>query len=266
MQCVFCGSSDGPISTEHVVPKWARKLLEPLEPMPFRAHAGEAAGADQRRKIAQVPHLSVVVDNTVCQQCNNGFLARLERRASKVLAPMIQTARHTTLDADHQAMLATWATKTVWLLELAARQMFPGDRPIEGYLASEVEFAWLWQNGKPPPRTLLWITSWDCERNVPMMYQPSGASLPTSSGNLHPGHMTTFSLGYVAFQVFSTNFVTADQQGAALWNTRPPASLASGILRIWPSLQQTVEWPGTVLGREEWTRLTQWDGRLRPPA
>lgn len=254
------------MSTEHVVPKWARKLLEPLKPAPFRIHAGEEPGADQRRKIAQMLHLSVVVDDSVCRECNNGFLARLERPTSKVLAPMIQTAHHTTLDAEQQALLATWATKTVWLLELAARQMFPGDRPIEGYLASEVEFAWLRQKGEPPPRTLVWMAAWDCERSVPTMYQPSGASLPTPSGVLHPGHMTTFSLGYVAFQVFSTNFVTAEHQGAVLWNTRPPASLASGILRIWPSLQQTVEWPGTMLGRDEWTRLIQWDGKLRPPA
>lgn len=73
------------------MPKWARKLLEPLRPAPFRVHAGEAPGADQRRKIGQMLHLSVVVDDSVCRQCNNGFLARLERRTSKVLAPMIQT-------------------------------------------------------------------------------------------------------------------------------------------------------------------------------
>ena len=262
--CLFCGSA-GPFTTEHVIPKWARKLLDPLDRTSLRIYAGDEPGADQRRQVGRLLHLSMTVDEEICRKCNNGFLSQLERQAHPVLAPMIQTGSCAVLGPDEQAVLATWATKTVWLLERAARQMYPGQRPIEGYMASESEFAWLWRERKPPPRALVWLAYWDCERQVPLMYEPSGAPLPTIGGGSRPGHMTTFSLGYVAFQVFSTDFVLAEHQSAVQWNTRPPRSLADAILRIWPSLCSTVAWPGTKLLRSEWTRLVQWDGVLRPP-
>lgn len=262
--CLFCGSTDGPFTTEHVIPKWARKLVDPLDRTPLRVYAGEEPGADQRRKLGRLLHLSVTVDDAICRSCNNGVLSQLENQALPVLAPMIQTGRPTVLGTAEQAVLAAWATKTVWLLEHAARQMYPGQRPIEGYMASEVEFAWLWRERTPPPRALVWLAYWDCERQVPLMYEPSGATLPTIGGGSRPGHMTTLSLGYVAFQVFSTDFVLAEHQRAVQWNTRPPPALANAILRIWPSLHSRVAWPVAKLLRNEWTRLVQWDGKLRP--
>ena len=47
------------------------------------------------------------------------------------------------LDPDVQALVALWAVKTCLLLELALRQMYPGQRPIGGYLATTAELAWL---------------------------------------------------------------------------------------------------------------------------
>jgi hypothetical protein len=37
------------------------------------------------------------------------------------------------LDVASQRLLAAWAVKTVYLLELASRQQFPGARQVEGY-------------------------------------------------------------------------------------------------------------------------------------
>lgn len=225
-------------------------------------HAGEERGADQRRKVATLRHLSVMVDGLICGRCNSGFLAGLEKSAKRLLAPKIQTACVGTLDVAEQGVIATWATKTAWLLELAARQMWPGERRTEGPVPSEVELAWLGCHREPPPRALVWMAHWDCERRDSMMHAPSVATLPTESGEIVSGQFTTFSLGYVAFQVFSVDFVEADTHGAALWNTAPPKALAESVARIWPSLCQRVEWPGKAIPRAEWTRLVTWDGVL----
>jgi hypothetical protein len=47
------------------------------------------------------------------------------------------------------------------------------------------------------------------------------------------GHLATFRLGSVAFQVFSVDFQAAEQPGASVWNPKPPAPLAVSLLRIW---------------------------------
>jgi len=46
---------------------------------------------------------------------------------------MARYKKPTVLDLDSQRLLAAWAVKTVYLLELAARQQYPGTRLVEGY-------------------------------------------------------------------------------------------------------------------------------------
>lgn len=155
-------------------------------------------------------------------------------------------------------------TMRVLWLELAARQMFPEGRRIPGYLASQPEFAYFWAEKKPPPRTLVWLGCWDCRSHTPLMYEPSMATVPTADGTELGGHLTTFAIGYVAFQVFSVDFVAADAHGAVLWNTQAPSALDAGFTRIWPVLKASVAWPRAMFAREDWGVLVSWDGKLRP--
>jgi len=104
--------------------------------------------------------------------------------------------------------------ETGLLLELAVRQMYQGQRAVEGYLATTQELAWLWAKNEPPPLSMLWLGCWDCQRAVPVNYEPSGAALPTADGVPVAGHLTTFTLGFVAFQVFTVDFLAAKQHCA----------------------------------------------------
>ena len=47
------------------------------------------------------------------------------------------------LGLDSQRLLAVGAVKTVYRLELASRQRYPGARLVEGYQPSTPEIGWL---------------------------------------------------------------------------------------------------------------------------
>jgi hypothetical protein len=135
---------------------------------------------------------------------------------------------------------------------------------VPGYLATVQELAWLRQHKEPPPRSLVWLGCWDCLRETPVMYAPSSAPLPTGDGTPVEGHFTSFTLGYIAFQVFTVDFIAAEQHRAASWNTDPPASIRAALPRIWPPPQAPEsEWPPPAFPDDEWARLVTWDGALR---
>jgi hypothetical protein len=185
---------------------------------------------------------------------------------AQILTPMAVSAQPTVLDGPAQALVAFWAVKTVLLLELAIRQMFPGQRAVDGYQATDLEFAWLRERQEPPPRSMVWLGCWDCQQQTPVNYEPSAAGMPTTDGSSLAGHLTTFTLGFVAFQVFTVDFLAAEQHGAPVWNPKPPAPLAESLVRIWPPqlVVADVSWPPPAFGRDDWRRLVTWDGALRP--
>jgi hypothetical protein len=265
--CLFCGSTDGSPTTEHVLPKWARTAFE--VPGSLTLYSGEGTDEEARRRVAGLPALNVTLDDAICQSCNNEFLSRIERAVRPVLAPMIVSAEPTDLDASALTLLATWAVKTVWLFELAVRQHYPGRRPIEGYGVTGAELAWMWRHEEPPPGSLVWLGCWDCQRTAPLTYEPSGAHVPTADGHQVPAHLTTLAVGYAAFQVLTVDFVAVDAHGGGTWNTRVPRSLAHALPRIWPrtappSMARALVWPPPAFAHDDWARLVTWDGVLRP--
>jgi hypothetical protein len=260
--CIFCGNTDGRATVEHVIPQWVRRRLDPGGSLEL--FAGEAPGSAARRQVAKFQHLNITLRGVICERCNNDYLSQLESAVRPVLSPMIFSASATVLTPADQALLATWAVKTVLLFELAIRQQYPATRPIDGYEASAAEFAWLWANRSPPPRALVWLGCWDCKTTTPVMFEPSGAPLPTADGHPVVGHLTTFALGYVAFQVFSVDFVAADEHAADHWNASVPVTLKKALFRTWPPGPQDVSWPPPAFANDDWRRLVTWDGLLRP--
>lgn len=210
--------------------------------------------------------LNIVLKDAVCRRCNNQWLSTMENRVSRFLKPMAVSAKPTVLDGAAQKLLALWAVKTAFLLELAFRQQYPGQRAIGGYQATSQELTWLRYQDEPPPRSMVWLGAWDCQQNVPVNYEPSGAELPTTDGTPLAGHLTTFTLGYTAFQVFTVDYIAADLHGAPVWNPGPPAPLKDALPRIWPPQLVTpdINWPPPAFTRDDWHRLITWGSVLRP--
>ncbi len=260
--CVFCGTTNGKLTCEHVIAKWPRRSFDIKGPVTVNARK---EGLSQRRRVSAMQALNITLDDAICDDCNSVRLSRLERRVKPLLAPMAVNAQPTALSPASQQLIATWAVKTVLLLELAFRQIYLGSRPVEGYEASPPELAWLRASSEPPPRSRVWMGCWDCQQTVPVRYAPSSAPLPTPDGSGVEGHFATFTLGYIAFQVFTVDYVAADQHQASAWNDHTPSSLAQALFRIWPPLlrQPEVSWPAQAFTTADWDRLVTWDGALR---
>lgn len=259
--CVFCDSTAGRATDEHVIPVWARNAFDIRDVV--TVHASDATGSPHEQ-IGHMQHLNIVLKDGLCRPCNTDWLGPIESKAKEFLLPMALAERDTVLDAAAQALVAFWAVKTVLLLELAFRQRFPGRRPAEGYLATAPELAWLRAHEQPPPRSMVWMGCWDCEQKTPVMYAPSDAELPTVDGADLAGHLATFTLGFVAFQVFTVDFVAADLHGAPVWNTKPPPPLGEALPRIWPPqlIVPDVRWPPPAFARDDFNRLVTWDGHI----
>ena len=261
--CVFCGNGGPWAPDEHVIPKWARRAFG------IKGHITVSAstGGSPLEPVGRMPALNVVLRDAICQKCNNNWLGMLEKRTARILKAMAASAKPRVLSPADQATVAFWAVKTGLLLELAIRQLYPGSRRIEGYKATPQEFAWLYAHREPPPRCMVWIGCWDCEQQVPVNYEPSAANLPTSDDTAPiPGHLATYALGYVAFQVFTVDFIAADKHQAPVWNREPPPAIAGALPRIWPPQLNPpdIEWPPPAFHHDAWKTLVTWDGALRP--
>jgi hypothetical protein len=143
---------------------------------------------------------------------------------------MALEARKTEINPSEQALLATWATKTALLFEFAARQHYSGARPYEGYEASEAEMAWLIERLEPPPRSRVWLGAFDARNVINSRHEACLIHLPNSLD----AHVTTLTVGYVAFQVYTINYVEADARSIPEFNVMPE-QVEMLLTRIWPA-------------------------------
>jgi hypothetical protein len=255
--CIFCGRTDGRPSKEHAIPKWARGTFDMSGSVNLRMRIP----GREMETLHTRPHLNVVLEKQICEECNNTWLSELERDVSPFLAPMAKEFTPTHLDVRRLTLLATWAVKTSFLFERSVRQKYP-QRPVDGTPGSAAELAWLWKQRTPPPKSLVWLACFDCQHSLAVTYEPSGAPLLCRDGSIMAGHLVTIALGYVAFQCFVVDFLAAELAGA--WRGWPPMpeNIRPGIVPIWPN-PTSMDWPPPAFTRESWDKLVTWDGALR---
>lgn len=275
MACVLCGSVDN-ATDEDVIPKWLLRAFD-VEQGSTTVNVREESGSPQ--EIRKLRHFQVTLDGGLCKKCNNERLAGLEQLVQPILEPMAVRCEQTILDLASQRLLAVWAIKTVYLLELASRQQYPGTRQVEGYHPSTAEIGWLPAQlerrlaklVEPPPRSMVWLACWDCKtagsvnRASMLDYAPSTAPLPTPDGGEVVGQFTTLAIGFAAFQVFTVDYVEADLRKAVVWNPGPPSSIAQAIRLIWPHRLRAddILWPPPAFPNDGFDRLANWERKLR---
>jgi len=275
MACVLCGSVDNP-TDEDVIPKWLLRAFDVQGPATVNAR--EEAG--DPHEVRTLRHFQVTLDGGLCRKCNNELLGRLEQAVQPILEPMAVRREPTVLDLATQRLLSVWAIKTVYLLELAIRERYPGTRLVEGYRPSRSEIGWLLAQleqrpiklVEPPPRSMVWLACWDCmapstvNRGSMLNYAPSSAPLRTPDGSQVIGQFTTLAVGFVVIQVFTVDFVEAKALDAELWNCDPPRSIRPAIPLIWPHRLYAgdVAWPPQpCFPNDSFDRLASWDMALR---
>jgi hypothetical protein len=192
-----------------VIPRWllrAFKVERGSTTVNVRGESGPS------REVRRLRDFQVTLDGGLCNKCNNERLGALEQMVQPILEPMAVRCEPTVLDLASQRLLAVRAVKTVYLLELAGRQRYPGTRPVEGYTPSIAELGWLLAQLEqrrlkliePPPRSMVWLARWDCRTpgtvgraSITMRRRgPSRAPLPTPDGGEVVGQFTTFAIGF----------------------------------------------------------------------
>src|SRR5580704_1376364 len=128
MACALCDSLEN-LTDEDVIPKGLLRAFGVQGPATVNAR--EEAG--NPHEVRTLRRFKVTLDRGLCKKCNNELLSRLEQVVQPTLEPMAVRREPTTLDLASQRLLAVWAIKTVYLLELAIRQRYPGTRLVEGY-------------------------------------------------------------------------------------------------------------------------------------
>lgn len=146
MACVLCGSSDSP-TDEDVIPGWLPRQFD----VQGRITVNSRKESGGPRAVATRRNPKVLLEGGLCKKCNNERLGRLEKAVKPILAPMARYVKPSVLDLGSQRLLAAWAVKTVYLLELAVRQQCPGGRQIEGYMPSVAEMGWLFSQLEQRP-------------------------------------------------------------------------------------------------------------------
>jgi hypothetical protein len=214
------------------------------------------------RPIHKRPTFTLPLRDAICRPCNNAKLGPLEKETQPILEPMIVDAAPAILDAGAQKVLATWAFKTALLLERAARWHYGADRTVQGYESSDAELAWLWANREPAPRARVWIGAFDAQNRMKARHSVSNVTAYGRDASELPAHLTTFTCGYVAFQVFSTDFVIADAI-EVLQFPGPPAGIDLLFEQLWPArtLGPTINWPKHVFGLDHWQMVSTWPQR-----
>lgn len=113
--CIFC---DRPLGAnrvkEHVVPSWLLKYLnvEHEIVIPAVARTVDSEIIDRRRHSADA-----MLEGHTCDDCNHGWMGRLEDDSKPILIPLIEAERPVFgLTDEERLVLARWSAKTAYSL------------------------------------------------------------------------------------------------------------------------------------------------------
>lgn len=204
--CLFCNATES-LTDEHIWPKWVSRELQSM---------GKTLANRPGEKRARA---SIDVTVPVCRSCNNGWLSTLENDTANVLRRMLW-GEFLALNRRAQDLLATWATKTAFLIDRISDPVVSRGFPME--LAIE---------RRPPPGIRVFLAAYRGERAA--YASKTALSLGTEHAAEPNGFVATFSACKVAFQVlgcFVQDFEFRDGRGR------------EALVQLWPSEGDAV-WP-----------------------
>ena len=108
-ECFFGGSTENPLTEEHLWPTWVSKLLKGKYGSDHFVHVRSTG--DSTTGLWKSPDLKVTTDE-ICKRCNNEWLSVLENEQVEPIAtPLILDQGGDVIELSDQWILATWACK-----------------------------------------------------------------------------------------------------------------------------------------------------------
>jgi hypothetical protein len=225
--CVFC-HADGTLSREHVYPRWPKPLFPDFGEADYVRRLVSAASEEEHLRPGK---LFDVVVRDVCADCNNGWMADLESQVQPALTSMVLD-RPRVLTAPEQHTLATWATKTMLMLQCSN---IGGQRFV-----ADSEYRLFADHVAPLPGSQVWLCRYGGDGNWPLLAHQWGVTMRPADepqpqvGDETNGFGVLFTVGPVAFWLWRHSL-----RGG------PYAESGSddAHLLIWPALGADVRWP-----------------------
>lgn len=233
-RCIFCGG--GPLTREHVFGEWFRKLVGINEPRPGSV-THHVPGSAIEHDFEAIP--SARTARVVCQECNNGWMSRLEQEASIILTPLLQGQSGTLSNADLET-LARWAFKTAYVLDAAS--------PGSGASFPATHRYALRERGELPARSAVWMTTWPGTTTIWTSHW--GLALGADEAQEADGPNTygaTFALGPVALRVYATTVEAVDPRYFSdtlrgTFKIHPDPEPLVWQAKFWLTAEQLEEW------------------------
>jgi len=222
--CIFCGR-DVPLSAEHVFSQWTRPFLDDPDGgdgthTRVTIRAGEPD--DERSYRAQAATVTV---RSVCAECNNGWMSRLEGRASPYLLTMLR-GNSRTYHGVGRTLIATWLVKTALVAGSRFKPALPPDFSAQ-----------LFEDQRPSHQTLVWLAAtpyWQQHQTDfrPIRMHDSDEPPPPVPN----AYSALVSLGQIAG--FVVSWLEAEPSTTRLLTKFGPA-----LVPVWPTTIGTATWP-----------------------
>lgn len=224
MPCVFCQRNE-PLSAEHVFPRWTQPFLaESQDDEGTHTRITIRAGqADDTRSHRGKPATLTV--RSVCADCNNGWMSRLEEQAKPYLLTMIRGHGRTYYEHG-QALIATWLVKTA----LVAGSKFTPLLPAEIYRQ-------LYDDLQPSDNTIVWLARTPYEEMHYTDFRPIRTHPDESPPPATPNsYSALLAVGQLAG--FVVSWLDAVPSTATTEENFGPA-----LVQAWPRPDGTATWP-----------------------
>lgn len=131
--CVFCLSEE-PSTGEHVFPRWLQPLIGDPEGEPGTHHRTILRRGETARRQRYSGALATQTVRSVCEECNTGWMSRLEGEVKPFMEGMVVNHGRTPYPRG-QEVIATWLVKTALVAGSKSDPALP--RPFYAGFSSE---------------------------------------------------------------------------------------------------------------------------------
>jgi len=221
--CIWCGGTKR--TREHVVPAWIGRELRQQHPGAQIAARYRLGNDVEARTWEDKDPFSIKV-RRFCEECNSGWMSRLETAAQSHLLPLFGGANHT-LSTAAQSIVAAWFFKMACVYDVVG----PGD-----FVPSTHREAFF-RTHQSPSGVVVHLAPRHVGDELPPVIQQRLRKAQFEGGEIE-AYKAVIAIGYVIAQVIGF---------PGFESVEGTEDMASGATRIWPAVTE-IPWPGELHG------------------
>lgn len=227
--CIFC---DGRVnSKEDILPRWVLRLLKKScdERVPMRAQRYQGL---PREWMTTDSALKV---GNVCQECNNGWMSRLEAQVKPILSPMI-LGTPVVLTVSQQERVTAWLTKCAMMFD----SMDKGEVFYD--VLDRQHFR---KNIAPYSDTAAWLGHYAGAMGRAFVDHRTLHTRLASGGSVKT-HVLTMSMGKLVLQIVSVKRLEYLDLSPQIDLQTIGPRLNDALVQVWPLNFRDVSWPPSL--------------------